>query len=945
MTVPLALPVVGGKFEVPFGYGTLSRASGAWSPDDGQAVRSNVPRIASSRIPICSWKPSVYYTFPPSTAAMDYAAFLARETLFEATFNEYFRKELGLSAGGRSVHGYRLGPTDRKHFIIVGGVHGDEMDGIDGLFKAAEILARGGFDDFLAEWTVFFIPTLNPDGWFAGTKNLTQIGPNGQTVNLDRNWDWYWAEYAEGAAESKGAAAGSSAEATCLLNYLATGNLGGPVPYGAILDFHANDGVGARYQARDRVLRTIGSLPSSAIPYGPLTLDLDTRIWRFVSAAQAARARAGSTERFCRRLRTRFRPSLVGYFASQGAFAMKVSEVKVAASNGHETYASVSNFRLDYVLATAAACTLARWTFKDALLLEPAATNLISNADLRAWTGATGSNPTGLNASRGTLVQAAPYLSHGGHAAKLTAHSAVSLSGGAAEYTSACAAGLGAVIGLGGTKVYRVPANDSTSGLQITLVTHTSPVGAAMVYAGSGVVDILGGGTAPYAGATNLQTRLTTTAGAFAEAAGGGNIGTARMHAGFCDNLLSSPAAASIRGYLAGGVDGAGTRLNTLGSWDPNTTTFAAEAFNLPTAVAGSCAVYFPPTGKIYLFGGESAVTHVNTILAWTPGVSVVSTGVTLPKLLAFAAGAYSPIDQCIYVYGGEDETGTENSSAYKFDPAANTITPITPRQNLADDEALCDVADTGAYWTSPVGRWAGATLAEAANDRGTVVLFGGRLTNSAGALQDKVIVHRPDLGAMGEAQYVFPAFFRYTAGQDTPYTNFLVETFGGTLSNWTDPNSAWAIVGGAVIAQIGLSGPLIVNTSPSYAMHSFTAQVAATGIGAMPDTGLALRATYTGATLLSGYRVRYANDGVNFIWYLDRLVGGVATNLTSLNVTADGSKQIITALRSITFTVEDADPVKLVLVFNGSTIFTYYDTDTARIRTTGQVALFGGST
>ena len=952
---PIILPLSGGKYSIPFGYGSHSRTSGAWSPDDGSAVRNNVPRIKSGRIPVIQWNPTIYHTFT-SEPWLQYSDILAREALFETNFPEFTKVTLGLSGDGLPIYAYRLGPTNRKHFVIVGGVHGDETDGINGMFKAAEIIARQDFGDFLSEWTLFFIPIMNPDGASIWSRNLTAIGAE-DPVDLDRNFNWYWDDYVAGnypGSFSKGSSAGSAVEGQRLVTYKLTGNGGGPVDFGFLMDFHGQryhaGPVGGlpeyRYQSRDRVFKFIGS-STSGIPYHSLTFGIDFYIWRMAAAIGTKRVRdsLGGKDFFTRRLRSRFVPSLAGYFASLGTATMRVVEMRAQLA-GYEDFSSACNFRMDYILAAAHACTISRWSFKDAVLVEPATTNLIANSNFKDWP-IPSSNPTGFNRGMGTADKSAPFYNHGGNSVLVTANVAKTLNV-PAEYTAACIDALGSVVAVAGGDVYRIPANDNTAGSQITLVTHAAAtIGCAVVKATATTVDILGGGSAAYTGALNLQTRLTTTVGAFAEVAGAGNIGTARMHAGFCDNFLSNVTVANLRGYLVGGVNNAGVRLTSFGTWNPVTTTFTASINVLPTAIAGALAVYYPPTSTVYIFGGESAVSNVDTIYSWVPGTDTfANTGILLPNKLAFLAGSYSPTDQCIYLYGGKNEIGTLSSFYfYRFTPSAGIEVIYvggwnTLDGNIPDDE---DLDYESSPWEQATCNWSAANLVESYTDRGTVILFGGR---NVSGLVNKIIAHRTSLQCAGPIGSMLPARFKYTAGVDTPYANFMTDDFAGTLVKWTDPSTAWQISGGVAQAKTTLNGPLISATSPTYSIESFASTIGMTGAGLLADSGIVLRGTYAGAVLTDGYRVRYASTGVVMIWYLERVVAtATITALATLDVSADATKQLTGVLRNISFKVEDKDPVHLTMIFNGSTIFDHYDVGATRIRTAGQAAVFGGST
>jgi hypothetical protein len=404
-----------GVARIGFELGEMARASIALSPDTGKAVRANVPRIAENRIAVLDAKPRLYHSFDPAEEYMGYAQNKptgcttwctgtgGRLEAFEAAFPEFDKVTIGTSNDGEDLFAYRLvppgmigDPRSGKHFVVCNVVHGNETDGLNGAFKAMEILARhGDFASFRDEWTLLFIPFLNPDGWSVGaaplgpTRNLTEVGPNSETVNLNRQGDWFWDEYVESGYESKGSAPWSSSEGTALKGeydacILAGGN------WGVFLDMHATEGGGgARYMTRDRLYQHATGLPGAgaSVPDSYLMVGLDYRAWLLGRAFTSLRYRSGEgPDLWMRLIRSRFSPKLHSYFSSQGVFSLVIEEAKVnSAPTGTVSYKTACDMRLDYILAVALCCTPSRWSFEDAVLVEKGTTNLLPNASFEQW--------------------------------------------------------------------------------------------------------------------------------------------------------------------------------------------------------------------------------------------------------------------------------------------------------------------------------------------------------------------------------------------------------------------------------------------------------------------------------------------------------------------------------------------------------------------------------
>jgi len=855
------IPRVDGVATVGFEYGTMDRNSPAWSPITGKAYKAYKPRIESGIIPVFKPKPKVYYNFSEPTLFMGYNSTMpldpaptgkylvgagGRMEEFEAAYPEFDKILLGQSSGtvtgAKNVYGYRLiqtgavDPLNTKHCVITHGVHGNEMGGLDGAFKAMEVIARNpDFANFRAEYTLLFIPVLNPDGYHNYLRNLEAVGPNGHTVNLNRNFDWFWAEYVESGAESKGAAPGDSQEAQNILTYYASVVAAGG-RFGALFDFHStSSGVGARYQSRDRIWRDIlyGPGEGGEVPDNYLTYYLDAFIWRIHRAVATKRfLEYGGPDRFVRYQRSRFYPHMHSYFSSLGAFSMIAEEVKYPNSkNDVETIAAACNYRLDYIISFCKAVTLDNWEFKDGVLVEKETENILVNAEWSDWSveedGTQRPAYTGIArcvTDRITSTAGEKFFEDNGEAVQVNSDIDVVL-GDDSEYCAISYApntrdptegGAAAILYPGSgvaSGVLYYPYNSPSSYIASPLATHTSLFSAAIAgthYSNYSVTPqivnrfiALGGGTAALANATADVTQLDFYSdGTVGETALLGHGYTARMAAGYCTDNPSFPAVC----YAIGGQDNIGVFLDTMGTYDwfSNTWTLSTQVLTAPTR--GCFCAY--RDGYAYIFGGETAGGFATTIYEWNIGTDTITdlTGtVALPKALAFAGAAYDDYNDVIYIYGGEENTGDMSSTFYVFDPDAYTIQEIIIYQNLSDDEDVQEEAEGFVPWSTLQGRWPAVY-----NPIDQVVtLAGGRTVDGAGTVVDGVYAHDPGDSTMNIVRssgwdygYIRYGLAIQSGTQETGYLPG--DDFTGHLTEYEDPNNSWSIAGADLSCTTG---------------------------------------------------------------------------------------------------------------------------------------------
>src|SRR5207244_4216048 len=96
--------------------------------------------------------------------------------------------------------------------------------------------------------------------------------------------------------------------------------------------------------------------------------------------------------------------------------------------------------------------------------------------------------------------------------------------------------------------------------------------------------------------------------------------------------------------YLAGGYSAVqGITLAVFNRYDPVANTWTSLP-DMPQAAFMATAVYYPPTNKIYIFGGDDAATGINYNITRIYDIAgnTWTTGANMPDVRSFSAGGYS---------------------------------------------------------------------------------------------------------------------------------------------------------------------------------------------------------------------------------------------------------------------------------------------------------------
>lgn len=151
-------------------------------------------------------------------------------------------------------------------------------------------------------------------------------------------------------------------------------------------------------------------------------------------------------------------------------------------------------------------------------------------------------------------------------------------------------------------------------------------------------------------------------------------------------------AADSTHVYEAGGYSfDLGSTLDVFNRYDPVANTWTTLT-SMPTATFMASAVYYPPTNKIYVFGGEDAVsgTNYNITRIYDVAAGTWATGTNMPDVRSFMASGYNSANGKIYLVSGYN-TGDVTSAqpnTWEYDPVADAFTERAPIPNAVGGAA-----------------------------------------------------------------------------------------------------------------------------------------------------------------------------------------------------------------------------------------------------------------
>jgi N-acetylneuraminic acid mutarotase len=134
--------------------------------------------------------------------------------------------------------------------------------------------------------------------------------------------------------------------------------------------------------------------------------------------------------------------------------------------------------------------------------------------------------------------------------------------------------------------------------------------------------------------------------------------------------------------YAAGGYSfSQAETLATFNRYDPVLNTWIPMA-NMPQAPFMTTAVYYPPTNKLYAFGGEDAATGTNYNITRIYDIAsdTWSTGAPMPGVRSFSAGGYIPATGKIYIISGYNtgQVTSAQANTWEYDPVADSWTDLT---------------------------------------------------------------------------------------------------------------------------------------------------------------------------------------------------------------------------------------------------------------------------
>src|SRR5262245_38577539 len=137
--------------------------------------------------------------------------------------------------------------------------------------------------------------------------------------------------------------------------------------------------------------------------------------------------------------------------------------------------------------------------------------------------------------------------------------------------------------------------------------------------------------------------------------------------------------------YVFGGYhfpEAIGSTLDTVYRYNlaTNTWTTLSTTTPMPLRALVASAVYYPPTNKIYVFGGSTRTPDPLTVYAETRIYDIATNtwtmGALMPAPRSQMASGFNPANGKIYLNGGFETPTIDSVSnqTWEYDPVANTF-------------------------------------------------------------------------------------------------------------------------------------------------------------------------------------------------------------------------------------------------------------------------------
>jgi N-acetylneuraminic acid mutarotase len=173
----------------------------------------------------------------------------------------------------------------------------------------------------------------------------------------------------------------------------------------------------------------------------------------------------------------------------------------------------------------------------------------------------------------------------------------------------------------------------------------------------------------PIAGAVGIEDRT--------QGAGGATCGAWQVRTPFPPPTAYGGSATSdgTYAYVAGGYSfDTGTAVNVFQRYNPSTDTWTVLT-PMPDAEAETSAVYSPINNKVYVFGGDDPVTGINSNATriYDIGTGTWSAGANMPDVRSFMASGY--YNGKIYLVAGYNTGNVDPSfgQVWEYDPVLDT--------------------------------------------------------------------------------------------------------------------------------------------------------------------------------------------------------------------------------------------------------------------------------